>query len=199
MVKWLGVLCCLLSMIGCGNSSESKPSAHIPIDIPDYNYKEYLFSEFKLQYSDLATIHVSETSRKDSVIWFDISYPSYNAVLHCTYLPLKKNNLDKTLEDNHRLVYSHVSMASGINQVQYTNKENKVSGIVYEILGDVATPLQFYVMDSTSNFIRGSLYYESVTNSPIGKIDIDSVAPITNMIKKDISYLIETLHWTSTR
>lgn len=191
----LSILICLFFQTGCNNHPiVPKPVGYNRIDIPSYQYSEYKFKQFSITHSDLAKVQILDAQRSDSEIWFDILYPSYNAVLHCTYLPLQKENLSKILEDNHRLVYSHVSMADGIRQTQYVNAENNVSGILFNIEGDVATPLQFYVTDSVSHFLRGSLYYESVV-----KIDADSVAPITEMISKDIQYMMETLLWTSVK
>ncbi len=193
IVRWSMLLFCLLLLNGCNKQAPvPKPLGYNRIDIPVYNYKEYQFDKFKLEYSDLALVSVSTIKRNDAEVWFDISYPSYNAVLHCTYLPFEKENLAKVLEDNHRLVYSHVSMADGIDQQQYTNNENKVSGIIYQIRGNVATPIQFYVTDSDTNFLRGSLYYESGKNI---RTNLDSVAPVTEMVQKDIEHLMETISW----
>lgn len=194
LVKWISLLSCFLLLHACNKQpSIPKPLGFNRIDVPIYNYKEYPFEKFKLQYSDLSTVRISTIKRNDAEIWFDISYPSYNAVLHCTYLPLRKDNLAEVLEDNHHLVYSHVSMADGIDQQEYSNNENKVSGILYQIRGNVATPIQFYVTDSVANFLRGSLYYESYGNS---RINLDSIAPITDMVHRDIEHLMETLSWS---
>lgn len=183
----------LFVFTGCNNRAAiPKPVEYGRIDIPTYNYSEYQFDRFSLFHSDLAKIHISSSGRSDSELWFDISYPSYNAVIHCTYLPLKKDGLAKALEDNHHLVYSHVSMADGIDQQQYVSEDSNVAGILYQIHGDVATPIQFYVTDSMANFLRGSLYYESRNK----RINIDSVAPITEMVRKDVEHLMETLSWT---
>lgn len=193
IIIYLGILICLFFQTGCDkHPSVPRPMGYNRIDIPSYKYSEYKFKQFSITYSDLAKVQMQDSKRSDSEIWFDILYPSYKAVLHCTYLPLQKQNLSKILEDNHRLVYSHVSMADGIRQTQYLNTEKNISGTLYHIEGDVATPIQFYVTDSVSHFLRGSLYYESVV-----KINIDSVAPVTEMISKDIQHLIETLLWTT--
>lgn len=182
----------LLVFTGCNNKSpEPKPVGYGRIDIPVYNYNEYRFTQFSFFHSDLAQIHISNSVQRGSELWFDITYPSYNAVFHCTYLPLRKGDLAKVLEDNHHLVYSHVAMAERIDQQQYISKNNNVSGILYQIRGYVATPIQFYATDSIKNFLRGSLYYESGNK----RINTDSIAPVTEMLRKDIEHLMETLSW----
>lgn len=175
-----------------------KPKANKRIDIPSYGYKEYQLPKAVIEHSDLADIHITNRKGTGNEFWFDIVYPSYDAVLHCTYLLITKQSLPKVIEDNHLLVYSHVSMADGIRQQIYRNTVNNVAGVLYEIDGDVATPLQFYATDSISNFIRGSLYYEN-KNNPDQKIDIDLVEPITVVVQKDIQHLLETLRWETSK
>lgn len=186
-------LCCIF-FTGCDNQPVPRPKGYNRIDIPVYKYLQGDISDFTFEYSALAKIIVKEKKPGNKEVWFDIRYPNYNAVLHCTYLAIDRKSLSKVLDDNHRLVYSHVSMADAIDQKVYEDTENKVSGILYTIEGDVATPVQFFVTDSVANFVRGSLYYESAT-SVDSKIETDSVTPITEMVKKDASHLMMTLRW----
>ncbi|MBB4037725.1 gliding motility-associated lipoprotein GldD [Dysgonomonas hofstadii] len=120
--------------------------------------------------------------------WFNILYPQYNATLYCTYIPIKKEDLSKALDDSYQLAYSHTSRAEGIFQSQYTDSLNHKEGVIYDIKGLVAVPVQFYITDNTSNFLRGSLYFDQ-------NVKIDSVAPIVEYIRSDIVYLMESLKW----
>ena len=56
------------------------------------------------------------------------------------------------------------------------------------IEGDVATPFQFYLTDSTTHFLRGSLYVKS-------KINQDSLAPVYEFLKRDAMHMINTFQW----
>jgi gliding motility-associated lipoprotein GldD len=69
----------------------------------------------------------------------------------------------------------------------YINTPN-FHGIYYELEGSTATNVQFYITDSTSHFLRGSLYFNSKTNQ-------DSIAPVLKFLKADILHLIETVEW----
>ncbi|HEX2934063.1 MAG TPA: hypothetical protein VHO72_01805, partial [Bacteroidales bacterium] len=60
--------------------------------------------------------------------------------------------------------------------------------LVYDIKGNTASSVQFYVTDSTRHFIRGALYFEAQPNK-------DSLAPVIDFFRKDIIHLIETLKW----
>ncbi len=70
----------------------------------------------------------------------------------------------------------------------FINEEKRVFGSIFEITGNAASHIQFHVTDSTSNFIKGSLYFYAKPN-------YDSVLPAIDYIKEDILYLIETLEW----
>jgi len=63
-----------------------------------------------------------------------------------------------------------------------------VYGILYDLKGNTASSVQFYVTDSVKHFLRGSLYFEAVP-------DADSLAPVINFFRGDIVHLIETLKW----
>jgi hypothetical protein len=61
--------------------------------------------------------------------------------------------------------------------------------MIYSIEGPSASPFQFYLTDSAQHFLRGSLYFNSRTNP-------DSLAPILNFVRIDLSHLINTFEWT---
>ncbi|MCR5455573.1 MAG: hypothetical protein K6F33_11355, partial [Bacteroidales bacterium] len=63
-----------------------------------------------------------------------------------------------------------------------------VYGLLYGIKGNVASPLQFYITDSTRHFLRGSLYFNCSPNK-------DSLAPSVEFVRQDIERLFETLIW----
>ena len=63
-----------------------------------------------------------------------------------------------------------------------------MSGIFYELGGNTATALQFYVTDSNRHFMRGSLYFNTKPNR-------DSLRPAIQFLKKDMLKMIRTLEW----
>ena len=69
------------------------------------------------------------------------------------------------------------------------NPERDVYGLMYFLEGEgVASPLQFYVTDSTRHFLRGSLYFNIYPNN-------DSLQPVIDFITDDVRHLITTLEW----
>ena len=167
-----------------------KPKGYNRIDFKDSSYKIYHDEHFSFNYSDLAYIDFVSTNNNaaDNKNWFNIIYPDYNLRIYCTFLPINKISLKKMLDDSYYMAHAHVLMADGINQTLYSNPEKKVSGIVYDIEGSVATPIQFFLTDSISNFFRASFYYDV-------PVKYDSVAPVTNFIRNDIMELIESFEW----
>jgi gliding motility-associated lipoprotein GldD len=60
--------------------------------------------------------------------------------------------------------------------------------MIAEISGDVPTQFQFTVTDSTKNFLRGALYFNTEVNN-------DSLSPAIDYMKKEAMHLINTLEW----
>jgi gliding motility-associated lipoprotein GldD len=142
---------------------------------------------FSFGYPSSAQIENIIADQKDER-WLNIHYPQYKATIHCSYIPITKKTLSKAMEDNHRIIYSHAAQASDIQQTLISNIENNSSGILYDIRGNVASPIQFFLTDSTKHFFRGSLYYDN-------KVNPDSVAPITSFIREDIVRIAATMVW----
>jgi len=86
------------------------------------------------------------------------------------------------------LAYKHSIKADAINERIFINAEKKVYGTIYLIDGNAASPLQFYLTDSTHNFLRGALYIREVPN-------IDSLRPVIDFLTPDVIRLIESTEW----
>jgi gliding motility-associated lipoprotein GldD len=70
----------------------------------------------------------------------------------------------------------------------FENSEKRIFGIFYDLKGNTASAVQFYVTDSTKHYLRGSLYFEAEPNA-------DSLAPVIEFFREDVIHLIETLKW----
>ncbi len=119
--------------------------------------------------------------------WYNILFPSLNATIYLSYKPVH-HNLQKFIEDSRTLVYKHTIKAEAINESLIRNDSSDVYGIFYDLKGNTASSLQFFVTDSTAHFLRGSLYFNAEPNK-------DSLAPVIRFIRQDVEHLINTLHW----
>lgn len=189
MIKLFCLFISILSFVftGCTEAPVPKPSGFNRIEKPTHPTKDISIGNITATLSDITVID-SLSKDKPNELWFNISYPHYGATIYCTYLPVSPQNYITAIEDSYHLAYSHSLKADGINQLLYNR--NNLGGIIYEIEGDVATPFQFFITDSTSHFLRGSLYYNE-------KVNTDSVSPITEFIKDDIKTMFGTITFDS--
>ena len=177
----------LLFLSACGNHYAPKPRGYFRITLPQ---KEYTRLDSTLPYSFefpvYAKIVHAEAPDKEPY-WVNVAFPRFNAKVHLSYKTIH-NNLYQILEDNRELAFKHTVKADAIQEKMFEAPEKEVYGILYEIKGNTASQVQFFVTDSVKHFLRGSLYFHSVPNK-------DSIAPVLDFVEKDIVHLIETLKW----
>jgi gliding motility-associated lipoprotein GldD len=78
--------------------------------------------------------------------------------------------------------------ASAIPETEYYNHDNRVYGMLYQMKGNTASPIQFYLTDSTKHFFRAALYFNNIPNQ-------DSLAPVIDYLREDIMMMMETFRW----
>ena len=111
--------------------------------------------------------------------------------MHLSYIPIEnRTEFDKLIADAFEMADKHNSKASYREELVISNPEKDVHGLIFEIDGPVATPIQFFVTDSTEHFLRGSLYFKSSVNR-------DSIAPVYDFLKIDIGKMIESFGWST--
>lgn len=175
-------------LISCSQSETPKPRGFFRIDLPKKNYRmlDSIFP-YKFEYPVYANI-TNDPNAPNQPYWINLDFPHFKARLHLSY-KVVNNNLPVFAEDAHSMVMKHIPKASAINELRYDNEKSNVHGIVYDIEGTgAASVYQFYVTDSTKNFLRGALYFNALPNN-------DSLAPVIDFLKKDIMHLIETTEW----
>jgi gliding motility-associated lipoprotein GldD len=187
MVKYLLYLFLIIALfVGCGNDYVPKPRGYFRIDFPQKNYKSS--PEDKLPYSfEYPKYSYLQRASKENPFWINVVFPGMKAKVHLSY-HLLDDNLRAYTDDCREMAYKHSVKADAIMEVPLLDIENKVYGMLYEIEGNAASNIQFYVTDSSRNFLRGALYFNVRPNK-------DSLAPVIDFVHKDIVNLIETLHW----
>jgi gliding motility-associated lipoprotein GldD len=188
--KVTGIICLsLILLFGCQNESDysPKPRGYFRIELPQHSYKN--FAPQGCPYSFMIpekSLAVRDTNPRAESCWYSILMPEINAQLYLTYKPIH-NDFFQFVEDTHTLVYKHTAKASSIDE-ELLSFGPDVSGVVYEIGGNAASSLQFYVTDSTKHFMRGALYFNTAPNA-------DSLKPVLNYARQDIRKMLETLQW----
>lgn len=165
-----------------------KPKGYFRIDLPA---KHYVIVDSIERYSFEAPDYASITHdpfSPDEKNWINVEMPRFKASIHLTHKTVN-GNLGDYLEDVHTMLTKHLQKANGMNDSLIVIPDHRVYGLLIEMDGKgVATPLQFYLTDSTANFVRGALYFNFVPNN-------DSMQPVINYLRQDIDQMIGTFEW----
>lgn len=183
-----------LLILGCNEKYTPKPREYFRIDFPEKTYHK-LQPGFPYQFDvpDYSKI-VPNQGNSDQPYWINISVPANKAEVHISYYNLSNKEvsnrvlLNKFMEDTRTLAYKHTVKADAIQEQVFMNPGKKVYGLIYRIEGNAASPMQFFLTDSTNHFLRGALYIREVPN-------IDSLKPVIDFLEPDVIRLIETTTW----
>jgi gliding motility-associated lipoprotein GldD len=165
-----------------------KPRGYFRIDLPKKTYtKVDTIERYSFECPDYALLTYDRYS-PDEKNWINIEFPQFKGSIHLTHKPVN-GNLGDYLEDVHTMVVKLLQKANGVRDSLIINEEHQVYGLFIEMDGKgVATPMQFYLTDSTRNFVRGALYFNFQPNN-------DSMQPVINFIRQDIDHLFNTFEW----
>jgi gliding motility-associated lipoprotein GldD len=183
----------VFSFFSCREVSVPKPKGYFRIDLPPKKY--IVFNEtgqgdnlpLKFEYPVYGNIS-EKVDDKSEPGWFNIEFPAYKARIYLTYKDVGAD-LEGLIEQTYTMnVKNHITKADAINEQLINDVGNRIFGILYDLKGNTASAVQFYVTDSVKHYLRGSLYFESEPNA-------DSLAPVIDFFREDVIHLIETLKW----
>jgi gliding motility-associated lipoprotein GldD len=165
-----------------------KPKGYFRIDLPQKEYvKIDTLQRYAFEVPDYALL-TNDPYAPEQKNWVNVEMPRFKASIHLTHKDVN-GNLREYLEDVHTMLTKHLQKANGMNDSLIVNSEHHVYVMMIEMDGKgVAVPLQFYLTDSTANFVRGALYFNFVPNN-------DSMQPVIDYIRQDIDRMIETFEW----
>jgi gliding motility-associated lipoprotein GldD len=185
--KYIPYVTLIFILIGCKGNLVPKPRGYFRIDFPDKSYKLYdTLCPFVFEYPVYGRISY-DVGRISKPCWFNIEFPVFSAKIHFSYFDIR-NNLEEILDESHDFAYSHSIKADAITEQPWLNPGKDVYGVLYDIKGNTASSLQFYLTDSTKHFVRGALYFSV-------QPDQDSLLPVINFFREDIIHLVETFKW----
>lgn len=177
-----------LMFVSCGNNSYApKPIGYMRIDFPP---KQYVSYKGKLPYSFEYPVYgnvVPDKMEKAEPYWINIEFPAYHGKIHVSYKKIA-GNPELYIEDARKMAYKHTIKADAIDESIIEDSVNSKYGILYDIEGNTASSVQFYVTDNKKHYIRGALYFSSSPNK-------DSLAPVIQFFRQDVVKLIESLQW----
>ena len=121
--------------------------------------------------------------------WMNLQFPSLNATVYMSYNAIPKSKLDVLVRDAYTFANNHSNKASFIEDSAFENPQG-LRGVFFHLGGDVASPYQFFITDSSRHFLRGALYFDTTPNA-------DSLAPVIDFLYQDLKQLVNTFHWKS--
>lgn len=184
----------LLLFSGCREKFSPRPRGFYRIDFPEKAYHA-LQNNFPYRFEIPGYVKVSpDRGNPGQPLWINLEAPENKAEIHISYYNLETNAkpprmlLSELMEEARELAYKHSIKADAIEERIYVNPEEKVFGTVYQIKGNAASPMQFFLTDSLQHFLRGALYIRATP-------DIDSLKPVIDFLEQDVIHLIETATW----
>lgn len=191
-LRWLVFLLLLITFYQCADDEEEsyvpKPRGYYRIQFPEKKYRKYdSVCPFKFEYPVYGKIEKDPHPLAEPC-WINVQFPYFKATLHISYKDLKDKNVANLIEDSRDLAIKHQIKSTGMEETVILRDSVKVYGLVYDIEGNTASSLQFYITDSTHHFIRGALYFNVRPN-------IDSVKIVLQFLRNDVIHLIQTLEW----
>ncbi|MFT6982481.1 MAG: gliding motility-associated lipoprotein GldD [Crocinitomicaceae bacterium] len=182
----------LLSLIALSSCEEEinipKPPAYLRLELPDHSYTKYVDS---CQYSfDLASIYKIENTPDNgqSRCHRRINLGPLNGTIYFRYWDMEEP-LSYYVNNANDEIDRHKGKAIDVNDKLIIREKDDVYGIIFQLDGDVATPFQFYLTDSTNRFAYGEVLFNMSPN-------YDSLKPTLDYLKKDLDQLLETFKWS---
>ncbi len=179
-------------LASCGGDEDDevyipKPKGYYRIDMPKKAYRLYdSLCPYSFEIPTYASINNDKHMGADPC-WINVNFPQFNAQVHLSYKEIH-NNLDTFLMDSRDFAIKHQVKATGLEETIVLRDSARVYGLVYDISGNTASNVQFYVTDSIHHFMRGALYFNAVPN-------IDSSKIVVDYLRNDILHLIQTFKW----
>jgi gliding motility-associated lipoprotein GldD len=182
MFKNISFIFMVILLVSCSKEMHPKPYGELRLEYPEAKYQHFEACSYGFDVSNFAKI----TNAK-SPCWYYIDYPAMKAKVFITYFPIH-NDFLQHVKESEKMVYEHTIKASSIDTKFFQYPERKIYGNFYELKGQSASNIQFYITDSTKHYVTGNLYFNTRPKP-------DSLAPAVNYIKKDLLHLIDTFHW----
>lgn len=175
-------------LVGCEETNFiPKPPTYLRLELPEHTYQVHEDEcNYTFEISDLYKIEAAP-EQEGMKCHKRIDLGPLNGTAYVRYWSMEEplafyvNSANDEI-DRHKL------KADNIIDEHILRPEERVFGTFFELQGNVATPFQFYLTDSTDQF----LYCEVLFNS---RPNYDSLKPTLDYLKKDLKQFVNTLKW----
>ncbi len=179
--------------------------------MPERSYQKFEREGFPytFEYPTYAKIIQDSTyfdASPENPYWINVDFPEFNGRVFLSYKiiggqahykvknangaykdSIGINQFDRMVNDAFNLTNKNDVAATSIRD-SVIHTTNDVHGVFFKVGGNAATAKQFFLSDTTKNFIRGALYFEVTPN-------IDSLRPVQDFLQTDLEHIINTFQW----
>jgi len=164
-----------------------KPPAYLRSELPDHSYTSYLDScNYSFQLSELYSVEKAPGD-ENSDCHRRIDLGPMNGTIYFRYWDMNES-LAYYINNANDEVDFHKTKASNIVDKTVLRPNDRVFGTLFRLEGDVATPFQFYLTDSTDHFVYAEVLFNFAPN-------YDSLLPTLDYLQVDIEKMMETFQW----
>ena len=163
-----------------------KPKAFLSLKYPNPSFSK-IDNELPFSFDLNNLVTIENILEKKGNFDIKLNYDIINVSLYLNYIKIE-NNFNELISQNKFNLNNHAKVAIKASKQDFSDENRKVFGTLYELIGPVASPSQFYVTDSVDNFLAGTLFFKIKPN-------YDSLLPAIYYVKNDIIRLIETIKW----
>jgi gliding motility-associated lipoprotein GldD len=192
-IALLTAYCLLMAAFfsSCSEDVVPKPRGYPRLDLPQATYQRWSGNcpfDVELPTYALALEKPGTTPAiADTACYMTLRFPGQRANVYLTCRRIQ-GDLRQLIEDAHAFKDKHEAMAARIRSERVERDSARVFGTLFDVEGNVASPMVFYLTDSTTRFLYGSLYFDARPNA-------DSLEPVTGRIREDLRHFAGTLKW----
>jgi len=182
------IITIVLLAVSCTEPSYTpKPPTYLRLELPEPTYANYDDScSYNFNLSQLYKVS-NAPDQMPGTCHKRIDLGPLNGTAYIRYWDMRQplayyvNSANDEI-DKHKLKADNI-----VNETILRSKD-RVFGSFFELQGDVATPFQFYLTDSTSRFLYCEVLFNSTPN-------YDSLRPSLDYLKRDLDEFVNTLNW----
>jgi len=170
-----------------------KPRTYPRLELPERNSQIVSPADcpFEFTFPDYASVKKGKTFFNEEPphpCWFDLAIPELNANIFMSYHEISdRKDFERLVRDAYKINTQINKRSDYMEEIPVRNKAGIV-GMAFVFEGAAASPMHFYLSDTTSHFLKGALYYGN-------QVRPDSLAPATVFIKEDINRLLGSFRW----
>lgn len=134
-----------------------------------------------------ATEYAVHSKEGNASLFIDVDYPGLNAAIYFTITPVDNTTLAAVIDN--RLERVSLNLGGADAELLEFDSPAGFENKVFVSRADISTPVQFIATDGETTVISGTSFLKDASAA-----NADSLAPVVNMLRRDILHTLKTLH-----